>query len=223
MNELLIRNAGKFCPQSADDFIGNNIIERQSGTLTGARQVALHLEKLVRLAKKNDNTPIKLLFNGEPGRGKSELVKYLQFLVGANKWSTTKLNGTSLKVDYVEDIARQLAYTNLFGEYRLLWIDEADAIPPVAQIRFLTLLDDLPHSCAVVCTSNCKLDDFEKRFQTRFQAFELAGPPPDEIEKFICRIAPEIRPADATQIAAFACGNVRQALLDAEGVLQQAA
>ncbi len=105
----------------------------------------------------------------------------------------------------------------------MLWVDEADEIPRVAQIRFLTLLDDLPNGVVVVCTSNCKLADFENRFQTRFQAFEVADPPPVEIEKFIIRIAPEISRSDAGQIANFACGNVRQALLDAEGVLQQAA
>jgi len=224
MNELLVRNAGHFIPQSADDFIGNNIIERQSGTLTGARQIALHLEKIVRLARKNGNAPIKLLFNGVPGVGKSELAKYVQFLTGCHpKWGTTKKNGTQMKIELIEDIAQQLWYKNLFGEYRMLWIDEADEIPRVAQIRFLTLLDDLQSGVVVVCTSNCRLADFENRFQTRFQAFELAPPPPDDIEKFILRLAPEIPGGDARQIANFACGNVRQALLDAEGVLQQAA
>ena len=58
----------------------------------------------------------------------------------------------------------------------MLWIDKANAIPPVAQVRFLTLLDDLPRGIAIACTSNCKLRDFEERFQTRFQVFEIAPP-----------------------------------------------
>ncbi|MDE3085000.1 MAG: hypothetical protein KGJ37_07290, partial [Verrucomicrobiota bacterium] len=57
-------------------------------------------------------------------------------------------------------------------------------------------------------------------FQTRFQAFEIAPPPPSEIEKLLQRIAPELNGA-SRQIANFACGNVRQALLDAQGALQQ--
>ena len=75
----------------------------------------------------------------------------------------------------------------------------------------------------VACTSNCALADFENRFQTRFQVFEIAPPPPQDIQKLLVRIAPEISPRDASQIANFACGNVRQALLDAQGALQQMA
>ena len=58
----------------------------------------------------------------------------------------------------------------------MLWIDKANAIPPVAQVRFFTLLDDLPRGIAIACTGNCKLRDFEERVQTRFQAFEIAPP-----------------------------------------------
>ena len=223
MNELIARCSGSFQPKSADDFIGNNIIERQAGDQTGARLVALQIEKAVRLADKNGQTPLKFLFNGNPGLGKSALVLYLQTLCKVNKWSTTKLNGTQVKVERIEEIAANLHYKNLFGDWRMLWIDEADEIPRVAQVRFLTLLDDLPGGVVVACTSNCKLSDFENRFQTRFQAFEIAPPPPAEIQNLLTRIVPEISARDAAQIANFACGNVRQALLDAQGALQQLA
>ena len=103
----------------------------------------------------------------------------------------------------------------------MLWIDEADEIPRLAQVRFLTLLDDLPAGVAVACTSNCKLSDFENRFQTRFQAFEIAPPPPAEIQSLVTRLLPQLSVRDATQIATFACGNVRQALLEAQGAMQQ--
>ena len=129
-----------------------DIRERQKGNATG-------------------HSPLKYLLNGRPGLGKSALAAFLQHLLGCHQWNTTKLNGTQCKIETVEEIHRQLSGSNLFGDWRLLWIDEADAIPPVAQVRFLTLLDDLPSGVAIVCTSNCKLRDFEERFQTRFQAF----------------------------------------------------
>jgi len=223
MNELIARCAGQFIPKSADDFIGENVIERQTGNLTGARAIALHVEKMMRVSKMNGNAPVKVLFNGKPGLGKSLLAQYTQHLAGCDKWSTIKLNGTQVKIEVIEDIARTLHYKSLFSEYRMLWIDEADEIPRVAQVRFLTLLDDLPDGVVVVCTSNCQLKDFENRFQTRFQVFELAPPPAEDIEQLILRIVPGIAPKDARDIATFACGNVRQALLDAQGVLQAAA
>jgi hypothetical protein len=79
---------------------------------------------------------------------------------------------------------------------------------PDADQRFLTLLDDLPAGVSVVCTSNCQLKDFESRFQTRFQVFELAPPPAQDVESLIVRIAPEVGQNDARVIANFACGNV---------------
>jgi replication-associated recombination protein RarA len=223
MNELIARCSGSFIPKSVDDFIGNNVVSRTSGDQTGARLVAVQIEKAVRLANQYGRTPLKFLLNGNPGLGKSALVQYLQTLTGCNKWSTTKLNGTECKIERIEEIAANLHYKNLFGDWRMLWIDEADEIPRLAQVRFLTLLDDLLSGVVVACTSNCKLSDFENRFQTRFQAFEIAPPPPGEIQALLTRIAPEIPVQDAAQIANFACGNVRQALLDAQGALQQLA
>lgn len=220
MNELIARCSGQFTPKSVDDFVGDNIVSRQSGDQTGARLVAQQIAKAVKLANANGQTPLKFLFNGKPGLGKSALVQYLQHLTGCNRWSTTKLNGTECKMERIEEIAGNLHYKNLFGDWRMLWIDEADEIPRVAQVRFLTLLDDLPTGVVVACTSNCTLADFENRFQTRFQVFELAPPEPVDIQNLLVRIAPQISARDAGQIANFACGNVRQALLDAQGVLQ---
>jgi len=212
--ELCDRCSGKFIPRSALDFVGEAVNQHGSAS----RAVARHIDRIVHQSKASGNSSIKILMNGAPGIGKTGLALYLQHLLGCDKWSTTKLNGTQLKIELIEDIARSLHYRGLLGDYRMLHIDEADEIPRVAQVRFLSLLDDLPDGVAVVCTSNCKLKDFESRFQTRFQVFEIQPPTPAEIETLLCDY---IEPAPAKQIATFACGNVRQALLDAKGVLQQ--
>jgi replication-associated recombination protein RarA len=214
LHELTRRAQGNYVPKSPLDFIGANA--NKNGW--GARAVALHIERIVKQSKAAGNTPIKLLINGQPGIGKTALALYLQSLLGCDKWSTTKLNGTQLKIDLLEELARNLHYTSLFSAYRLLHIDEADEIPRVAQVRFLSLLDDLPDGVAVVCTSNCKLEHFESRFQSRFQYFGVQPPVPNEIEMMLCDYVDQ---TNARTIATFACGNVRQALLDAVGVLQQ--
>lgn len=212
--ELCARSDGKFIPTSPLDFVGDGVNKHGSA----ARAVANHVYKIVHQAKASGNLSLKVLLNGPPGIGKTAMALYFQHLLGCDKWSTSKYNGTQMKVEVIEDLARSLFYRGLFGEYRILHIDEADEIPRVAQVRFLSLLDDLPDGVAVICTSNCKIKDFEPRFQSRFQAFELIPPTTEEIETLLLNY---IDPANAKQIALFSAGNVRAALLDAKGVMQE--
>jgi len=203
----------QYHPTKPEEFIGTGP--------EGAATIARFLQKMIVTARQHGNAPLRLLLAGNAGIGKSELVLFLQRELGCDQWSTTKLNGTQVKVEAVEEIAASLHFKSLFNDYRLLWIDEADEIPRVAQVRLLTLIDDLPAGVAIVCTSNCKLKNFEERFQSRFQFFEVKAPAPAEIEALVLRFVGDKQ--IASQIATFACGNVRQALRDAEGVLQQAA
>src|SRR6266536_2952420 len=183
-----------FKPKSADEFIGC------------ARQVASRLEALL-AASIGDGAPLKILLLGQPGIGKSVLGDHLMRLLRCDRWHTTVLNGTQVKIEVVEELARALHYKELFGTYRLIRIEEVDKVPVVAQVRLLTLLDDLPPYSAVLCTSNCKLEDLENRFQSRFVTFQVAPPAPNEIESPLRHLAPDVPPATIKQIATFACGN----------------
>lgn len=189
----------------ADDFIGS------------ARRHASFIDKLIVEAIKNGD-PIKLLLLGKPGIGKSELAEHFVRQLNAGKWSISKFNGTQLKMEEVEDIARNFHYTDMFGGYRVLRVEEVDKVPTVAQVRLLTLLDDLPKKTAVVCTSNCCLDELEIRFQRRFIVLQVDPPNEKEIVGLLNKNW-KLAPAVANQIATFACGNVGQALLDTEAAL----
>ena len=198
-------NPTKYSPVRAEDFIGQ------------ARHVAAFFNRLVTQAKADGNDAIKVLLNGPPGVGKSELVKYLQTIAGIHpKWSTHKYNGTKVNMDALDDMERAMHYRDLYGSYKLFWIDEVDAMirNPAAQIRFLSVLDEVPAGNIVACTSNCKVSEFEARFQSRFIVQELTPVPAAEIATLLTRFVPE---KTAAQIATFACGNVRQALLDCRG------
>src|SRR5580765_1284190 len=62
--ELLARCDGSFVPCQLDDFIGRQIIERQSGdTWVGARLIAELLGQGVQLANANQRSPLKYLLN----------------------------------------------------------------------------------------------------------------------------------------------------------------
>ncbi|PWU21772.1 MAG: hypothetical protein C5B50_01040 [Verrucomicrobia bacterium] len=199
----------KLTPSTPDEFIGP------------AGAIAKLLQRAVKDSTAAGKTPLTVLFNGPPGIGKSALARYLIGLLGSDKWSVKKYSGNDVNIDTVRDIAADLHYKDLFGNWRVLWIEEADLIPAAAQNRFLMLLDDLPQGCAVICTSNCKVDDFQKRFQTRFKIYDVEPPQPQEIENLLRRWL--TRPQDLKNISIMSCGCVRQALLDAETCLQAAA
>jgi replication-associated recombination protein RarA len=195
-------------PRSVEDFIGP------------AQEIAEELRAMVDNAVASSYAPVKILLNGNPGIGKSALAEFLLGLMNAHpKWSTHKYNGTEVKLEQVSELSQRCAYKDMYSDYRVFWIEEADKIPSAAQVRFLTLLDDLPTGNAVLCTSNCSVDQFEERFQTRFQIFEVEPPTIQQVAALLGRWLPDRR--QAFDIANATRGNVRAALLDATAALQK--
>lgn len=129
-------------PRAVADFVGR------------ARQVAAIVDTIVAQARAAGNAPIRILFNGPPGTGKSSLAEFvIQQLGCLNKWSTTKFNGIQMKIETMEEMAASLSGTSLFSEWRALWWDEVDNMSRAAQVRALTFLDDLPPATAVIATT----------------------------------------------------------------------
>jgi len=191
-----------FRPKALADFIG---------------PARLHAEKIDRLiaAARPTGDAITLLLLGPPGIGKTVLADYFVRQIGASRWSYQKFNGTSFRIDQADEIARSFRLTDMFGGYRVLQIEEVDSVPMVAQVRMLTLLDELPKKCAVVATSNCKIKELEERFQRRFMVFNVKPPSAGDIFAFL-RDRCQLAEAMAKQIAELCCGNFAAALKDAD-------
>ncbi len=199
----------KYRPMTPEQFIGD------------AANYARIIQNNVRQSRANDFESMKYLFNGPPGLGKTALVHFLQGELGCDDFSTLKYNGTEVKLETVNDLSNKMHYAAISGDYTLFWIDEADKINPIAQVRFLTMLDDLPDGVVIACTSNCKLSEFEGRFQSRFQTYELNPPTKAEIAALLKQWP--ISADEIAEIAELARGNVRQALLDTRTALNAVA
>ena len=192
-----------FRPKTSADFIGP------------AGKWAAHLEKLVRLALPTGD-PLRIMLLGAPGIGKTQLAEHLVRTTGAGKFSISKYNGTGFRIDDAEAMIQTFRFKDMFGGYRVLQIEEVDKVPTVAQVALLTLLDDLPNHTACIATSNCKVKDFEVRFQRRFTVCEIEPPSEKDILTMLQLRWPVIPKKRAVEIATFCCGNLGQALTDAD-------
>ncbi len=201
-------NPTEFKPNKPQDFIGP------------ARAVAAILERIVERSRAT-GAPIKLFLQGNAGVGKSSLLDYFLGRLGVSKWSVTKLSGTKVRIEDVDDWASRLCYLELGGGYKVLRIEEMDRASHTARARLLMCLDDLPHHVAVVCTSNKERGAVEPRFLSRFQSITVDAPPAADIKRLLQRFG--LPPGKTGFISEMACGNVRLALNEAQTALDEMA
>ncbi len=190
-----------FKPKVSADFVGP------------AALIARQLEALAKLA---EGSPVAVLLHGPPGVGKSQLAAFFVRCLGAER-TVHKYNGTDIRIEEVNSMARDLHYRDMFGKTRVWQIEEVDKVPTVAQVRLLTLLDDMPSGTAFVCTTNVNPEKLEERFQTRFTVITVPAPPSSEIAALLKAL--NVLPQAAVRIAELCCGNVRAALKDADAEL----
>ena len=191
--------------------------------LPPAREAAFFLRNAIAQAK-HHGAALKFSIHGPPGTGKSQLARFVARELAVPKWSQTILNGTQLKIEEIEKLRANLHLTDLFGEYRILIIDEFDVIAknPTAQKALYSFLDEVEEhpKTAVVCTCNSDYHELQPALQTRYQPIALTNTPTEILAAWL-ETKWGLPHYDAQMIALGSAGNVRAAGLDATSFLQR--
>ena len=157
----------------------------------------------------------KLLFFGDPGIGKTTLANRIAAAL-ASPFDVESVNGRDLTIDLVRRWMANSSMGSLFGSWKIKIVNEVDLVPLVAQDLMLSYLDELPPQTAIIATTNKGAHSLSERFTTRFTHCEVKSPAPDAIAALLIKQT-RIPKAIANMIAVTSCGNVRAAILQAEG------
>jgi len=159
--------------------------------------------------------PVKLLFYGPPGVGKSEVARALALKL-THAVEIDKVNGRDCGVDVIRDWSIRCHSTSLFSPWRVFIIEEMDAMSDGARINILSFLDDLPDQQAVICTTN-NYDKMPERIRSRFERHEILSPTEAEIKALLLE-KKGVGETAAEMLSVTCAGNVRAAMLDADAL-----
>lgn len=199
----------QFIPGIPGDFIG-----------PAAQRATVLLNKTQVLLREGGN--LKLLLYGPPGSGKTRIAEMVADALASHPTEIERVNGRNLTIELVRGWCDGLRYQSVLGGWTVKVIDELDLATPQAQDLMLSYLDRLPHSHAVIGTSNLNLNVLTDRFQTRFRQQRIEYPDTDTLALWLRkRWGLPIEAARA--IAVGSGGNVRAACLDTEDYLDASA
>lgn len=111
----------KYRPQTIEDYVFVNA----------------SVERKVRKWVKDKDLPGGVLLIGSPGVGKSTLARVLINDLNVDPADVQVVNGSAQGIDYIRDVIEPWTKKASFGEYKVVLIEEADALPTTKSQRML--------------------------------------------------------------------------------------
>jgi putative ATPase len=112
--------------------------------------------------------PSAWLLHGPPGLGKTSLAMMMARAAIRDSIEYQHIPGPDLTIELVRELARTCGQRSMYGGLHAVVVDESDAIPRAAQVRLLSVLENLNHA-VIVFTSNQDIDEFEPRMLSRLR------------------------------------------------------
>ncbi len=138
--------ADRYRPQTWAEVVGNDKAVEKIAALTAQAREA--------------RDSLVLLLTGPAGVGKSTVARLVAKALGADDCHVEHIPSGKCSADRVREVEDTLAHSAMFGSgWRVIIVEEVDKIAPQAQSLWLTLLETMPHKCAVVFTSNTRHDE----------------------------------------------------------------
>ncbi len=137
--------------------------------------------QMIHISKQN-SIPNVMLF-GIAGTGKSTIAG---ILCDQSKYDVHKLNGSMMTKSDIPALEKFVKANSLFGNRRVVFVDEADGISTPAQLALRSLIEPV-HSVSWFFTCNFRKKLIEP-ITSRFMQIECSQPPQSEREKHIAAI-----------------------------------
>lgn len=166
----------------------------------------------------------RFMLRGTPGTGKTTIAWTLACQL-ANKFEINDsmgctpqplINGQMVTVERVTDWQVGAHYRPMFGDWKILLIDEIDQASPAAVGQLRTYLDWLPAFVIFICTTNKTVKALPEPLQTRFIVYEFPRVDSDEIHEWLKQQHPNVPDHELREIAIGSNGNVRAAQIEAK-------